>query len=133
MSDTVVAPRSPGEEKVVVLLLPELLGGDIDQAKLRATLVGAAMPIRVLLCLPDGIGGPLAAQIAGLVAGLGVETEILLGPEVPAPQAHAFALRAPCPERSSTKDQIEFALGLADIVMVAPHVTSRPRSPARSA
>jgi hypothetical protein len=103
----------------VVLLLPELLG-DIDPARLRATLADDSRPIRALLCLPDDKGGPLAA----LVAGLGVETEILLGPEVPAPQAHGFTLRAPA--GTTQEQQIEFALALSDIIVAAPGREQNP-------
>jgi hypothetical protein len=113
-------PHAPQEGTAVVLLLPELLR-DVDPARLRKTFADAARPVRALLCLPDDKGGPLAA----LVAGLGVETEILLGPLVPAPpHAHGFTLRAPA--GTTPEQQIEFALALSDIVMVVPGLEQNP-------
>jgi hypothetical protein len=103
----------PAVEKVVVLLLPDVLGASTDPAQLRATLVDPAKAVRVLLCLTDSTGRALATTLADL----GIETEILLGPGVDAPVTKSFVLRAP-PGTSST-DQIEFALALSDVVLVA--------------
>ena len=108
------AAAAPGE-KVVILLLPEVLGADVAEAQLHATLIGAAKPVRALLCLPDDKGGALAA----LLARLGVETEILLGPAIAAPSGAAgFILHAP--PGTLPAQQTEFALALSDAVLVAP-------------
>jgi hypothetical protein len=106
-------PHAARGEKIVALLLPELLGG-VDEAQLRATLGGAPQPVRALLCLPDQNGLELAAALERI----GVETEILLGPTVTAPSTKAFALHAP--PGTLPAQQTEFALALADVVLFAP-------------
>ncbi len=108
----------------MVLLLPELLDRDIDQAKLRATLVGAAMPIRVLLCFTDDKGGPLLEAVAAL----GLDVQLLLGPTVAAPETAAFTARAL--PGTSTSDLTELALAFSDIVLVAsqPEPTALTRT-----
>src|SRR4051812_20196668 len=108
-------PNSDGEanERVVVLLLPDLLGELADPASLRATLVGDSRRVRVLLCLPESTEQPIAT----LLTEIGVEVQILLGPHVEAPaETNAFILRAP--PSTSPDDQTEFALALADVVLV---------------
>lgn len=106
MSETAGSP-------IVALLLPELLGGAVDEARLRTTL-SASKPVRVLLCLPDQNGYELIATLDRL----GSETQILLGPAVAAPTTRAFVLRAP-PGTLPTH-QTEFALALSDILLAAP-------------
>jgi hypothetical protein len=105
---------SEAHEKTVVLLLPELLGGDVDDAKLRATLADAAMPIRLLLCLTGDNGGPLLEMLTGL----GPELQLLIGQTVAAPATTAFTARAL--PGTSAKDLTELALAYSDIVLVAP-------------
>lgn|SRR5215831_4542896 len=105
--------HAAADEKVVVLLLPDVLGASTDPAQLRATLVDPAKAVRVLLCLTDSTGHALATTLADL----GIEAEILLGPGVDAPVTKSFVLRAPL--GTSSTDQIEFALALSDVVLVA--------------
>jgi hypothetical protein len=107
---------SSAHEKTVVLLLPELLGNDIDPANLRATLTGAAMPIRVLLCFINDDGGPLLAAVSGL----GFDLQLLLGPAVATPTTTVPITRAL--PGTSADDLTELALAFSDIVMVAPEV-----------
>ncbi len=115
MSEAAGSPGSPaaGGDKIVALVLPELLG-EIDEKQLARTLSGGATPARALLCLPDQNGHALAATLERI----GIETEILLGPAVAATPTRAFALRAP-PGTLPTQ-QTEFALALADVVLFAP-------------
>jgi len=103
-----------GGDRIVALLLPELLGGRTDENELAKTLRAGPKPVRALLCLPDQNGDEFATALARL----GVETEILLGPAVAAPATDAFALRAP--PGTVPLQQIEFALALADAVLFAP-------------
>src|SRR5690349_6002261 len=98
MSEAAGSPgsRGPGGDRIVALLLPELLGGAIDAKELAKSLQAAAQPVRALLCLPDQSGGHQSGhELAAALARLGVETEMLLGPAVAAPAAGGFALRAP--------------------------------------
>ena len=104
--------HAAAEHTVVVLLLPELLDGHIDPEQWRRTLVGSPTPARVLLCLTRAMEPSLAATLAGL----GVETQILLASEVEAPGLAALIQRAP--PGTSAADQTEFALALADVVLV---------------
>jgi hypothetical protein len=99
--------------KTVVLVLPKA-SGDPDPEKLRATLVDPSRSVRVLLYLPDSMGRAFAATLATLR----IETEILLAPEVDAPETGAFYLHML--PGTLPKDQIEFALALSDVVLVAP-------------
>src|SRR4051812_50162998 len=71
-------PNSDGEanERVVVLLLPDLLGELVDPASLRATLVGDSRRGCVLLCLPASTAQPIAAPLKGV----GGQGPIPLGP-----------------------------------------------------
>jgi hypothetical protein len=101
-----------GKKKTIVFILPKALGS-VDPELLRTTLVDSPTPVRVLLCLPDSTGHALAATLAEI----GVETEILLGPDVHTPETTAFALHAP--PGTSADDQIEFALALSDVALVA--------------
>lgn len=110
---TATNARPAAHERTVILLLPELLGSEIDQAGLRATLVDTAMPVRVLVCLTEDSGGPLLAAVTAL----GVETQLLLGPAVAAPATTALTARAL--PGTSTHDLTELALALSDIVLVA--------------
>jgi len=116
MSEAAGSPGTDvaGEERIVALLLPELLGGAIDEKQLGKTLSGGPKPVRVLLCLPEQNGHELAAALERL----GAESEILLGPAVAAPTTKAFALRAP--PGTLPLQQTEFALALADTVLFAP-------------
>jgi hypothetical protein len=113
MPDNAAKPLSAENEKLVVLIVPEALGGLADAGLLRATLLGSLAPIRVLLCLAEAADHALAAAVAGL----GVEMQILLGPEVEAPATSAFTLRAP--PGTTASDLKEFALALSDVVLVA--------------
>src|ERR1700739_1090796 len=103
----------------VVLLLLDARGG-VDEARLRASLVGAATPIRALVCLPDQKGVPLV----GILVRLGVATEILLGPAVAARPTTAFAARAL--PGTSTADLTELALALSDVVLVSSTTADSP-------
>ncbi|HEX8168344.1 MAG TPA: hypothetical protein VF601_21475 [Beijerinckiaceae bacterium] len=106
--------RARGDKRLVVLLLPEVLGDAVDPAQLRATLASASTTVRVLLCLlPDD-----DRALVDVLTGLGVETEILLGADVPMPQTTAFVLRAP--PGISPGEQKDFALALSDVVLVGP-------------
>jgi hypothetical protein len=100
---------------MIALLLPDLLGGAVDQTQLGKTLDSCARPVRVLLCVPDQNDQQNGHALAAMLERLGVETEILLGPSVAAPSTKAFALRAP--PGTLAKEQAEFALGLADAVL----------------
>ena len=100
-------------EKIVVLLLPELLGDAPDEAQVRATLVGPR-PARALVCLPDQDGPGLVA----ILDRLGIETEILHGDSVTPPATKAFTLQAPPGILAS--HLTEFALALSDVLLVAP-------------
>ena len=108
-----ISGQSNPAGKTVVLMLPKALG-DPDPEKLRATLVDPSRSVRVLLYLPDSMGHALAATLAELR----IETEILLAPEVDAPATGAY-YRHMLPG-TLPKDQIEFALALSDVVLVAP-------------
>jgi hypothetical protein len=114
-------PLTAGHQTIVVLLLPEAMEGFKDTARLRTTLAGSAKAVRVLLCLPSMPPGlppdPAGHAFAAVLAEVGVETEILLGPGVEAPSTKAYVLRAP-PDISA-KDQNEFALALSDVVLIA--------------
>jgi hypothetical protein len=99
--------------KTIVLVLPKALR-DPDADKLRATLVDPSNSVRVLLYLPDSMGHAFAATLAELR----IETEILLAPEVAAPETEAFYLHML--PGTLPKDQIEFALALSDVVLIAP-------------
>ncbi|HLH93295.1 MAG TPA: hypothetical protein VKX28_33130 [Xanthobacteraceae bacterium] len=110
----------------VVLLLPDALG-EVDEVLLRASLGAAATPIRALVCLPDQKGIPLV----GILARLGVATEVLLGPAVAAPPTSAFVARA-LPGTSST-DLTELALALSDVVLVSPTPADKSLPPALAA
>jgi hypothetical protein len=116
MSEAAGSPKAhaAGGEKIVALVLHELLGGAVDEKELGKTLKAGPRPVRVLLCLPEQNGHELAAVLERL----GIETEILLGPAVAAPTTRAYALRAP--PGSLPLQQAEFALGLADAVLFAP-------------
>src|SRR5690349_16177127 len=109
---------SAAHAKTEVLLLPELLGGEVDRATLRTTLVDAATPVRVLLCLADDNGRPLVEALSGL----GAEMELLLGPAVAAPATTAFTARAL--PGTSANDLIELALAFSDVVLAAPQATA---------
>ena len=99
------------ESVTVVMLLPDALG-EVDEARLRASLT-AATPLRALVCLPDEKGASLVA----ILDRLGVPTEILLGPAVAAPPTAAFVARAL--PGTSPKDLTELALALSDVVLVS--------------
>src|SRR5438445_1264043 len=101
-----ISGSSNPAEKMVVLILPKALGA-ADPEKLRATLVDPSHSVRALLYLPDSAGHAFAAMLAEL----GIETEILLAPEVDAPKTSAFCLHML--PGTSPKDQIEFALALS--------------------
>jgi hypothetical protein len=112
-------PDSPGEspaagnEKLVVLIEPEALSGLADARLLSATLLNSPASVRVLLCLAEAADHALVAAVIQT----GVETQILLGPDVDESVPTAFTLRAP-PGTTAT-DQKEFALALTDVVLVA--------------
>jgi hypothetical protein len=116
MSEISASSNSAG--KTVVLVLPEALG-DPDPEKLGATLVDPSHSVRVLLYLPDSTGHAFAATLAKL----GIETEILLAPEVDVPETGAFYLHMLPGTRP--QDQIEFALALSDVVLIAPEFEQR--------
>lgn len=113
MPDNGAKPLSAGNEKVVVLIVPEALRGLPDAALLRATLFSSSAPISVLLCITEAADRALVAAVTGLK----LETQILLAPEVEAPATSAFILRAP--PGTTASDQLEFALALSDVVLVA--------------
>lgn len=114
MTDTALSSKTCAARDgvTVVLLLPDALG-EVDEARLRASLVTSTTSIRALVCLPDQKGIPLV----GILARLGVATEILLGPAVAAPPTTAFVARA-LPGTSPT-DLTELALALSDVVLVS--------------
>ena len=116
MSETAGSPGSHAVrgEKIVALLLPELLGGAVDEKELGKTLNAGPRPVHVLLCLPDQNGHELAAMLERL----GVESEILLGPSVASPTIKGSALHAP--PGIVRSHLTEFALALSDILLVAP-------------
>src|SRR5690349_17452379 len=93
--------HGPRGEKIVVLLLPELLGEAPDEAQLRATLLGA-QPARALVCLADQSDPGLVA----ILDRLGLETEILHGDSVVLPATKAFTLQAPPGIRTSHLTEI---------------------------
>ena len=115
MSEAAGSPGTnvAGGDKIIVLLLPELLGEKVDPSQLRATLSGR-QPVRVLLCLADQNG----LELATVLDSLGVETEILHGQSVAPPATKAYALQAPPGILPS--HLAEFALALSDVLLVAP-------------
>jgi hypothetical protein len=106
-------PCGASTERLVVLLVPSVVGVAADEASLRATLANAPVPPRALLCLVDDTGD----RLAKILDEIGVETQILLGPHVKAPATRAFIARAL--PGTSAKDQTELALALSDLVVVA--------------
>jgi hypothetical protein len=109
---------APSHERTVFLLLPEALEGFDGSALLRDTLASAPQPARVLLCLPGSAGHALATALDEIA----VETQILLGPAAPMPVTNSsVVLRAP-PDISEN-DLKEFALALADVVLMTPVTT----------
>jgi|HubBroStandDraft_1064217.scaffolds.fasta_scaffold00037_46 hypothetical protein len=118
MLDTIPPTESSTstDERIVVLVLPELLAKITDPAQLRGGSAASVPPIRVLFCLTES-PDPALATSAG---GAGGEVEILAGPTVAIPQTAAHVLSAP---PGTTPDQLrEFALALADVVLVAPEI-----------
>ncbi len=107
-------------EKLVVLILPGLLDGLPDLAKLRATFDGPVR--RVLVSFAEHADPALFARLAET----GIETQILLGPNVDLPAAEGVVLKAP-PGASSTKLD-EFALALSDVVLIGPATGKAPPS-----
>ncbi len=107
--------HAAADAKIVVLLLPEAIDDLGDLGLLGKTLADRSRSFRVLLCLPAGENGD---TFASKLDEFGMETQILLGPEVKAPASKAFALRAP-PDISE-KDLKEFALALSDVVLMTP-------------
>ena len=122
MIETAAASRShpAGDAKIVVLILPELLGDEADPAPLRATLVDPSHAIRVLLYVRDTNGDALAKKLHEL----GVETEILLGPDAKEPSTAAFAARM-LPGTSPT-DEIDLAFAFSDVVLVGSKSAQSP-------
>jgi len=113
MPDNAANFLSAGNEKLVVLIAPEAMDGPADVALLRASLFSLSTPICVLLCMTEAADHALVAAVTGLE----VETQVLLAPDVEAPTTSAVTLRAP--PGTSASDQKEFALALADVVLVA--------------
>src|SRR5262249_211324 len=107
-------PQSQAEvsEKVVVLLVPEALGGRADAKSLRKTFGAPPVPIRILVCLAESPDPPLVTMLADL----GIDTEILVGAQVEEPTTSSFVLRAL--PGTSPQDLIEFAIALSDVVLV---------------
>ncbi len=105
---------------LVVLLAPEALGPHVDPEALSRTL-RSAKPARVLIHLVNVDGLPLAAVVEqALVAEQAdVQTEWLLGPNV-SPLSPSTARLAQMPPGSTTEEQEELALALADVVLVSP-------------
>jgi hypothetical protein len=122
MLQSAVSTRSQtvGDERLVVLVLPTALGELTDLEPLRRTLVDPSTAIRVLLFLPDGVGHSLATTLPQL----SVETEILLGPDIEAPETTAFSVRM-LPGTSPT-DQIDLAFAFSDVVMVGAASAQTP-------
>ena len=122
MIETAAASRShpAGDAKIVVLVLPELLGDEADPALLRATLVDASRAIRALLYVRDTNGDSLAKKLREL----GVETEILLGPDAKEPSTTAFAARML--PGTSPADEIDLAFAFSDVVLVGSKSAQSP-------
>lgn len=111
-------PDTLQSEKLVVLILPELLDGLPDVARLRATFAGPVR--RVLVSFAEHANSALLARLAET----GVDTQILLGPNVELPTAKGVILKAP-PGTSATKLS-EFALALSDVVLIGPATQKAP-------
>jgi hypothetical protein len=107
-------------ERLVVLLLPELLDALPNVAVLRATFAGPVR--RVLVCFAERADPALLARLAET----GIDTQILLGPNVDLPGAKGVVLKAP-PGTSPTKVN-EFALALSDVVLIGPATQKAPPS-----
>lgn len=109
-----VKARSLEQERIVVLLVPEALNGAAAAEKLRATFAAASAPVRLLVCLTEHVD----EWLIKLLPELGVEIQILLGPQLEKPATGAFVLRAL--PNMLPRDQLEFALALSDVVLTAP-------------
>lgn len=119
MTEIASQPATPGadDNKTVVLIMPDVVSGFDDPELLRKTLVTTSAAVRVLLYLPDTAGHLLAARLAALP----VDMEILLAPGVEPPATTAFFVHA-LPGTIS-QDQIDLALALSDVVLIAPAFT----------
>jgi len=124
MDETAQPPPSDAAQdgNVVALLVPEAVAQVFDPVALGAALAASSKKLRILLCLTEPAGLPLATALDDA----GVKTEILLGPALDAPVTKAFVLRAP-PGTSATA-QMEFGLALADVVLVASSSDDTPLS-----
>jgi len=97
---------------VVVLITPELFGSGLDVEHLKRTLYSAKEPVRLLV---HSIGS-VPAVIIGIVSGVGLEIDWLLGHDAAAPGAQARRL-VHMVEGSSAQEQAELALALSDCVL----------------
>ena len=105
--------RTAEATRTVVLLLPEALG-DLDAAALRSALNALPATARTLAC----VARPPTASFATILGELAGDAQILLGPDIEAPATRAFVLRAP--PSTLPEQQIEFAIALSDVVLIAP-------------
>lgn len=124
-------PHEAESDKTVLLLLPQALIDPIDPAKLARTLTPSEA-IRVLLCLPDLTGDKkkiaaerahadaLVTALAAALPHLNIEVQVLLGSEIEAPSLSGDHVFVDAPPSMSTDDQIEVALNLSHVVLVAP-------------
>ena len=107
------APAAGGDKATnVVLVLPELLGDETDPDRLRATLINPSQAIRALLYLRPDSDDSLARTLPGL----GVETQVLIGPGMAQPRTDGFVARM-LPGTSAT-DEVDLALAFSDVVLV---------------
>lgn len=106
-------------EKLVVLILPELLDGLPKLADLHATFAGPVR--RVLLCFAERADPALLARLNESK----IETQILLGSNVDLPEVKgAIVLKAP--PATSPAQLNEFALALSDVVLVGTAMQKAP-------
>jgi hypothetical protein len=122
MSEAAGSPGTnvAGEEKIVVLLLPELLGGSPDAGLLRATFGDKSRTIRALLYLRAGAN----PSLANILPELGIETEVLLGPDANEPAIKAFVARML--PGTSAQDEVDLAFAFSDVLLVAPEAEQNP-------
>ena len=99
--------------EVIALLLPDLVDYVADCEALRETLRTAPRGTRLLVCIPESPAQPLLNAMADL----DVDKQFLLGHEVEKVETGAFAIKAP--PGISRDNLVEFALALADVVLIS--------------
>jgi hypothetical protein len=104
--------QSAEDSKTIVLLLPDALG-DMDAATLPEMVHALPATARVLACVTE----PPTPTFAAVLGEIGDGAQILLGPELAMPATRAVVSRAP--PSTLPQQQIEFAIALSDVALVA--------------